>query len=118
MGFKRSLDDVGEAGILQELHNMILWIPKGIHTVKTEARMNAQHRSVSFVFQQIMQTHIPDRQALYTPKSVDELGFRSTIETALMLGRSQYCDQWRSQQLPEVISKSGVGIPYKESNNA
>ena len=28
-----------------------------------------------------------------------------------MLGISQCCDQWRSQKLPEVISKSEVGIP-------
>ena len=61
--FKRSLDDVGEAGIPQELHNMILWMPKGVYTVKPEARMNAQHRSASFAFQQIVLTDISDRQA-------------------------------------------------------
>ena len=62
--FKGSPDDVGEAGVPQELHNMILWMPKGVHTVKTEARIHALHRSAPFVSQQIMQTHISDRQAL------------------------------------------------------
>ena len=51
-------------------------------------------------------------------KSVDAPGFRSTVKTPLMLGMSQYCDQWRSQKLAEVLPTSGVGIPYKKSNNA
>ena len=80
--------------------------------------MHALHRSASFISRQIMQTDISDRQALYLPKSVDAPGFRSTVETPLMLGMSQYCDQWRSQKLAKVLSTSGVGIPYKESNNA
>ena len=97
---------------------MIFWMLKGVHTVKTDASMHALNRSASFVSQQIMQTHISDRQALYTPKSVDGHGFRSTVEIPLMLGMSRYCDQWGSLTLAEVLSKSGVGISYKESNNA
>ena len=97
---------------------MILWMPKGIHTVKTEARMHALHRSASLRSRHITQTHISDRQALSMPKSVDAPGCQSTVETPLMLGMSQFCDQWRSQKLAEVLSTSGVGIPYKESNNA
>ena len=92
-------------------------MPKGVHTVKTDAGMHALHRSASFIYRQIMQAHISDRQALYTHNSVDAPGFRSTVETPLMFGMSQYCDQWRSQKLAEVLSTSGVGIPYKESNN-
>ena len=110
--------DVGEAVVPHEPRNVTLWMPKGVHTVKTEARMHAQHRSASFIFRQIMQTHISDRQALYMPKSVVAPGFRSTVETPLMLGMSQYYDQWRSQKLAEVLSTSGIGIQYKESNNA
>ena len=92
MGFQRSLDDVGEAVVPHELHNVTLWMPKGVHTVKTEARMHALHRSASFISRQIMQTHISDRQVLYMPKSVDAPGYRSTVETPLILGMSQYCD--------------------------
>ena len=79
-------------------------MPEGVHTVKAEARMH--------------DTLIYDRQALYITKAVDAPGFRSTVETPLMLGMSQYCDQWRSHKLAEVLSTSGIGIPYKESNNA
>ena len=85
---KGSLDDVGEAGVPQVVHDMILWMPRGVHTVQTEARMHALHRSASFVSQQITQSHISDRQALYTPKSVNAHGFRSTVEIPLMLGMS------------------------------
>ena len=35
----------------------------------------ALHRSGSFLSQQIMPTHIFDRQALYKPKSIDSHGF-------------------------------------------
>ena len=97
---------------------MTLWMLKGVHTAKTEARMHALHRSASLISRQIMQTDIYDRHALYMPKSLDAPGFRSTVKTPLMLIISQYCDQWGSQKLEEVLSTSGVGIPYKESNNA
>ena len=40
--FKGSLDDVGEAVVPQELHNVTLWMLKGVHTAKTEARMHAR----------------------------------------------------------------------------
>ena len=80
---------------------MILWMPRGLPTVKTEARIHAPHQSASFTSQQIKQTHRFDRQALYMPKSVDAPDFRSTVETPLMLGMSQYCDQWRCQKLSD-----------------
>ena len=83
------------------------------HCQNGSTHMNALHRSASFISRQIMQTHISDRQALYIPKSVDAHGFRSTVETPLMLGMSQYCDQWRSQKLAEVLSTSGVGTPHR-----
>ena len=89
---------------------MLTWV----HTVKTEAREHALHRSASFVSQHIMQAHRSDRQALYAPKSENASGFRSTVETPLTLGISLYCDhQWRSKKLADVLSKSGVGVPYK-----
>ena len=69
----------GEAVVPHELCKVTLWMPKGVHTVKTEARMHALHRSASFISRQIIQTHISDRQALYMPKSVDALGFRSSV---------------------------------------
>ena len=115
---KGSLDDVGEAGVPQVFHNMIWWMLKGVHSVKTKPRMRALHRAVSFVSQQIMKTHRSDRQVLFVPKSVDVPDFRSTVETPLMLGMSQYRDHWRSHKLAEVLSKSGVCNPYNESNNA
>ena len=78
--------------------------------------MRTLHRSASFVSQQIMQTHISDRQVLHAPKSVDAPGFRSTVNTPLMLGTSQCCDDRRIQKLEEILSKYEVGISYKESN--
>ena len=115
MGFKGSLDDVGEAVVPHELRNMILWMlkVKGVHIVKTEARMHALLRSASFIYRQIMLTHISDRQELYMPKPVDAPGFRSTVETPLTLGMAQYCNQWRSHKLAEILSTPGVGIPYR-----
>ena len=80
--------------------------------------MHALHRSALFIYRQIKQTDISDRQVLYMPKSVDAPGFRSTVGTPLMIGMSQYCDQWRSQTLAKVFSTSGVAIPYKGTNNA
>ena len=47
--FKGSLDDVGEAVVPHVLHNVTLWMPKEVHTVKTEARMHALHRSCSII---------------------------------------------------------------------
>ena len=37
--FKGSLDDVGEAVVPHELHNVTLWMPKWVQTVKTEDKI-------------------------------------------------------------------------------
>ena len=109
--FKGSLDDVGEAVVPHELHSVTLWMPKGVHTVKTEARMHALHRSASFISRQIKQTHISDRQALYIPKSVDAPGFRSTVETPCLACHStatrvEARDQRRSSQRLELAFRT------------
>ena len=43
--FKESLVEVGEAGVPEELHNVILWMLKGVHTVKTEERPTVDDRA-------------------------------------------------------------------------
>jgi len=47
--FKGILDGVGEAGVPQELNNVILCMLKRVQTVKKEARMHTLYRSASFV---------------------------------------------------------------------
>ena len=53
-----SLDDIGEAEVPQELHNVILWMLKGVHSVKTPARTRALLRSASFISTTHADSHI------------------------------------------------------------
>ena len=45
--FKGSLDDVGEAVVPHELHNVTLWMPKGIHT--QNGSTHARPASISII---------------------------------------------------------------------
>ncbi len=92
---------------------MILWILKGMCTVKTEARTHDLNQSAAVISQQILQAHKSNRQLLYEPKS-PIAAFRSTMETPITLGISLYCDhRWRSHKLANLLSHAGVGVPYQ-----
>ncbi len=65
---------------------MILWILKGMYTVKSEARTHALNQSATGISQQILQAHKSNRQILYEPKST--AAFQSTMETPITLGIS------------------------------
>jgi len=96
-----------------ELHNMILWILKGMYTVKTDARTHDLNQSALVISQHILQAHKSNRQILYEPKS-PVAPFRSTMETPITLGISLYCDhKWRSHTLANLLSHAGVGVPYQ-----
>ena len=80
-----------------ELHCMILWMLKGMYTVKTEARTHDLKKSATVISQQILQAHKSNRQIMYEPKS-STAAFRSTMESPITLGISLYCDhKWRRQ---------------------
>ncbi len=95
-----------------ELHSMILWILKGMYTVKSEARTHALNQSATVISQQILQAHKSNRQILYEPKST--AAFRSTMESPITLGISLYCDhKWRSHKLASLLSHAGVRVSYQ-----
>ena len=111
--FNGTLENSSEDVVPHELHSMILWILKGMYTVKTEARTHDLNQSATVISQQILQAHKSNRQILYEPKS-PTAAFRSTMETPITLGISLYCDhKWRSHKLASLLSHAGVGVPYQ-----
>ena len=106
--FNGSLENSSEDVVPHKLHSMILWILKGMYTVKAEARAHELNQSATVISQQILQAHKSNRQILYEPKS-PTAAFRSTMETPITLGISLYCDhKWRIHKLASLLSLSGV----------
>ena len=55
--FNGTLENSSEDVVPHELHSMILWILKGMYTVKTEARTHDLNQSATVISQQILQAH-------------------------------------------------------------
>ena len=103
--FNGTLENSSEDVVPHELHSMILWILKGMYTVKAEARAHELNQSATVISQQILQAHKPK-----SPTAT----FRSTMETPITLGISLHCDhKWRSHKLASLLSHAGVGVPYQ-----
>ena len=114
--FEGSLENCGNAGVPQELLNMSRWIIQGVNSAKTSSWQEAMTRSAGVISQQIMQAHKSTRQVKYEPTSTDTnaISFRSTIETPITLGMSQYCQNaFRNHKLTQLLAGAGVGVPYK-----
>ena len=89
---------------------MILWILKGMYTVKTDVRTHKVNQSAAVISQQILQAHESNRQQYQLKCST--AAFRSMTETPQTLGISLYCDHnWRSQKLANLLSHAGLGVP-------
>jgi hypothetical protein len=111
--FNGTLENSSKDVVPHELHSMILWVLKGMYTVKTEARAHDLNQSAMVISQQILQAHKSNRQVLYEPKS-PTAAFRSTMETPITLGISLYCNhKFRSHKLASLLSHAGVGVPYQ-----
>ena len=89
--FNGSLENSSKHEIPHELYYMILWILKGMYTVKTEAQTHDLSQSAMIISQQVKQAHKSNYQMLHKPKS-PTAAFGSTMETPVTLGISLCCD--------------------------